>query len=202
MKGNVFAMAFLAVMAVGFFTGCKMGNGNVTSQERTNVISHEKTAEGFNEITLIGAGNVNVHPGENYRVIVTTDNNLQDRIITTVNGNTLWITQKSGSFNSTELTIDVYLPELRNISLDGAGNIKINAGEACELDLSLSGAGNIDAQNFQVQNITITHSGVGNSKIWATNTLHGNLSGVGNILYKGNPAINVKRTGVGTIKPL
>jgi len=200
MKGNVLVLG--AIMILGFFSGCHLGNGNVTSQERTNVISEEKTAEGFNGITLIGVGNVNVHPGENYRVIVTTGSNLQDRVITTVDGKTLQITQKSGSFNSTELTIDVYLPELKNITLDGAGKFKVHAGETSELDLSISGTGNIDAQNFQVQNITITHSGVGTSKIWATDTLNGNLSGVGKILYKGNPAIHVNKTGVGTIEPL
>jgi len=202
MKNNVFAAAFLAAMAVGFFTGCKMGNGNVTSQERTNLISQEKTAEGFNDIELDGVGNVNVYPGENYRVIVTTDSNLQDRVVTTVNGSTLQITQKSGPFKSTELTIDVYLPELKSITLDGAGEFKINDGEAFELDLSLSGTGSIDAQYFKAQNITITHSGVGTSKIWATDTLNGNLSGVGKILYKGNPTIHVNKTGVGTIEPL
>jgi len=194
MKNNVFVVVFLAVMAVGFFTGCNMENHKAISQERT--------VEEFTDITLVGAGNVFVHPGEDYKVIVTTDSNLQDRVVTTVNSNTLQITQSSGSFSSTELTIDVYLPELKSISLDGAGNFKINAGAASELDLSLSGAGDIDAQNFQVKKITITHSGVGTSKIWATDTLNVNLSGAGKILYKGNPTKNVNKTGVGTIKPL
>lgn len=48
---------------------------------------------------------------------------------------------------------------------------------------------NIDAQNFQVQDVTITHSGIGNIKIWATNTLNVTFSGIGDILYKGNPTI-------------
>jgi len=194
MKNKVFTMAFLAVITAGFITGCNMGNFNVISQERT--------AEGFNEIALTGMGNINVHPAENYKVIVTTDSNLQDRVATTVNGNTLRITQKSGSFSSTELDIDVYLPELKSISLNGAGNFNINAGEASELNISISGTGNINAQNYQVENITITHSGVGTSKIWATNTIKGNLSGVGSIFYKGNPTISVNKTGVGTIEAL
>jgi len=194
MKNKVFAMVFLAVITIGFLTGCNLGNFNVTSQERT--------VEGFNDISLIGVGNVNVHPGENFKVVVTTDSNLQDRVITTVNGNTLLITEKSGSFSSTELDIDVYLPELKNISLSGAGNFNIYAGEAFDLEIYTSGTGNIDAQNYQVENITITHSGVGTSKIWATNTLKGNLTGVGNILYKGTPTISVNKEGIGTIKPL
>jgi hypothetical protein len=194
MKGNVLVLVFVVIVIFGGFTGCDIGNGNVIDQDRT--------VEGFNGIKLDGVGDVKVHTGENYRVVVTTDSNLQDRVLTTVNGNILRITQRSGSFNATRLTIDVYLPELTSISLNGAGNFTVNSGDASELNLSLSGTGNINAQNFEVQNVTITHSGVGNARIWATNTLNGNLSGVGNILYKGNPTINVNRTGVGNFKPL
>jgi len=195
MKSKV--LVILVIMLLAIFTGCDfgyMGNRYVVSQERT--------VEGFYGVKLGGAGNINVHPGEDYKVIVTTDSNLQDRVITTVNGNVLLITQKSGHFNATRLTIDVYLPEIKNISLNGAGNIKIFNGNSSELAISLSGAGNIDAQDLKVQNATINHSGVGNTKIWATDLLSGSLSGVGNILYKGNPTINVKRTGVGNVKPL
>jgi hypothetical protein len=203
MKSNVLVLAFGAIVIFLGFTGCiinVMDSGNVAGNG--NVISQERAVEGFNGITLDGAGNVNVHPGEKNKVVVTTDSNLQDRVLTTVNGNTLLITQSSGSFNAKELTIDVYLPELASISMNGAGNFTVNSGKASELTFSLSGAGNINAQNFQVQNIHITHSGVGDAKIWATDSLNGTLSGVGNIRYKGSPTVNVNRTGVGNIRPL
>jgi hypothetical protein len=198
MKSNVLVLILWVIAIFWGFTSCDIGNGNGNG----NVISQERTAEGFNGITLVGVGNVNVHPGENYKVVVTIDSNLQDRVLTTVNSNTLRITQRSGTFNAKELSIDVYLPELTSISLDGAGNFTVNSGSASELTFSLSGAGNINAQNFQIQNVTIAHSGVGNAKIWATNTLSGTLSGVGNIYYKGNPILNVNRTGVGNITHL
>jgi len=194
MKSNVLVSVFWAIVIFLAFTGCDIGNGNIISQERA--------AGGFNSITLDGVGNVNVHPGENNKVVVTTDSNLQDKVLTSVNGNTLRITQRSGSFNANELTIDVYLSELTRISLNGTGNFTVKNGNASELALSISGTGNINAQNFQIQNAVITHSGVGDVKIWATDSLTGTLSGVGNIRYKGNPTINVKRTGVGNITPL
>jgi hypothetical protein len=194
MKSNVLVLFFGTIVIFWIFTGCNIDNGNVISQERT--------AEGFSGIKLDGVGNVNVHTGEDYRVVVTTDSDLQDRVLTTVDGNILRITQRPGSFNAKELTIDVYLPELTSISLNGAGNFTVDSGNTSELTISLFGTGNIDAQNFQVQNINITHSGAGNAKIWAINSLNGTLSGVGNIRYRGNPTINVNRTGVGSITPL
>jgi len=192
MRKNV--LAFLGLILMMIFLGCTIGNRNVISQERT--------IEGFNGVKFEGVGNVNIYPGENYRVIVKTDNNLMDRVSTTVSGNILQITQKSGQFNASELTINVYMPEIKNITLNSAGNIKVFNGNSSELSISLSGAGNIEAQDLQVQNVTVNNSGAGNIKIWAINTLNGTLSGAGNILYKGNPTININKTGAGNINPL
>jgi len=192
MRKNV--LAFLGLILMMVFLGCEKGNGNVISQERN--------VEGFNGIKFEGVGNVNVYPGENYWVIIKTDSNLMDRVLTTVSGNILQITQKSGQFNASEITINVYMPEIKNITLNSAGNIKVFNGNYSELSISLSGAGNIEAQDLQVQNVTVNNSGTGNIKIWAINTLNGTLSGAGNISYKGSPTINVNKTGAGNINPL
>ena len=181
-------------MLMVIFIGCDMGNGNIKSEERT--------VEGFNGVKLEGVANINVYPGENYRVIVKTDSNLMDRVLTTVSGNILHISQKSGIFNATELTIDVYMPEIKSITLSGTGNIKVFNGSSPVLNITLSGTGNIDALNFKVEDITINHSGTGNSKIWAENTLNVTLSGTGNILYKGTPTITLNKTGTGNINSL
>ena len=192
MRRNV--LSFFGFILMVVFLGCEMGNGDVISQERN--------VEGFNGVKLEGVGNVNVYPGETYRVTVKTDSNLIDKVLTTVSGNILQITQKSGTFNATELTINVYMPVIERITLTGAGNLKVFNGDSSELSISLSGSGNIDTQNLEVQNVTINSSGSGNSKIWATNTLKGTLSGSGNISYKGTPTVTVSTTGTGKIKQL
>lgn len=189
MKSNVSVLVFGAIIAFGFFSGCY--NGDVTSQERA--------VGEFTGIELAGTGDVNVHFGEEFKVIVTTDSNVQGKVVTRVERNTLCITQRSGPFYASELTIDVFMPEpeLRAISLIGTGSFRVASGNATELDISLSGTGDINAQYFQVEKVTVTHSGVGDAKIWATNTLHGNLSGVGDILYRGSPTVTVKKSGSG-----
>jgi len=192
MRKNV--LAFFGFILMVFFLGCTVGNRDVISQERN--------VEGFNGIKFEGVGNVNVYPGENYLVIVKTDSNLMDRVLTTVSGNILQITHKSGQFNASELTINVYMPEIKSIALNSAGNIKVFNGNSSELNISLSGAGNIEAQDLQVQNVTVNNSGAGNVKIWAINTLNGTLSGAGNILYKGSPTVNINKTGTGNINSL
>ncbi|MCL2289742.1 MAG: DUF2807 domain-containing protein [Bacteroidetes bacterium] len=179
-----------------FLTACdKAGNGDVVSQERM--------ANDFNGIVIDGVANVNVHSGEDYKVIVTTDINLQSKVLVEVKNNVLYIGTKSiKSFKPTKLIVDVHLPELQSINLKGVGNVKLSNGEASSLQISLSGAGGIDAQNYQVENVVINHSGVGDAKIWVTTSLSGTLSGVGDIYYKGNPIINVSVSGVGKLKKL
>ena len=193
MKNNQLVFTFLVILLLGFISSCyNMGDRQVVSEERG-------IAGFFNSISSDGVGNVNVHFGENFRVTVTTDSILQYRVLVTVNDNILRITQSPGAFNATKLTIDIHLPELKNISLHGAGNFIINNGNASEFNIALTGSGNIYAQNFQVQHLTITHSGVGTARVWATNSLNGSHSGVGNIIYRGNPVKNITSTGIGTI---
>jgi len=188
-------IVFLLFTSVLFLTSCiviKVG-GDIDNAIKGNgdIVRQERTVSGFYGLTINGAADVNVQTGENYKVVVATDNNLQEFVFVDIKDNFLQINTKS-NIKPTRLMIDVYLPKLQSINLNGVGNVKLSNGKASSLELSLSGVGNIDAENYQVENITMKQSGVGNSKIWATNSLTGTLSGVGNIHYKGNPMVSVK----------
>jgi len=191
----------IVVLIAGFISGCSLndkinGNGNITSTDRT--------VTEFTGIVLEGMGNINIYFSENYKVIVTTDSNIQDIVTIEVKNNFLYVDEIRGDgIKPTKLNIDVYLPELEDINLKGAGNIKIENGKnAPVLNLNLSGAGNIEVQYYEVENVNVTLSGTGDIKTWVTNNLSSNISGVGNIYYKGNPTKNIKITGIGNVKEL
>jgi len=201
MRVNWLISMFLVVVFLTFLNGCSLdnqikGNGNVVSQERT--------ASDFYNVILDGVGDVNIHNAENYRVTVTTDSNIQDIITITVNGNNLHIDGKktNNGFSPTKLVIDVYLPEIKSIELNGVGNIGIINGKESNLEIKLSGVGNINGQNYEAENVSISLSGVGDIRTWATKNLTGSISGVGNVLYKGEPTINVNTNITGNIKKL
>jgi hypothetical protein len=188
------------IISVGF-AACDMGNNLIGNG---NIISQERTAEGFNGIMLNGVGDINVNFAETYKVIVTTDSNIQDIVAVKVDGTYLCI-DKIHSHNGlkpTKLVIDVYLPEIKKLNLKGVGNISIDNGVGEDLEISLHGVGNVNASNYQIKKGTVDLSGVGNIKIWATKELNGNLTGVGDILYKGNPMRNVRSDGVGKIRSM
>ena len=194
-------VVFVLFTGMLFFTSCVFSISGIKGDG--NVVSQERAASGFYGLAINDAANVNVHHGEDYKVVVTTDNNLQEFVFVEVKNDVVHInTKPNANLKPTKLIVDVYLPELQSIILNGVGNVKLSEGNASDLKISLSGVGNVDAQNYQVENIAITQSGVGNSKIWATNSLSGTLSGVGNISYKGNPTVNVKVSGVGKVTNL
>ena len=192
--------AILAILTMIFLSGCYfggliIGNGIITKDERQ--------IKGFDSIVLDGAASINVYTAEDFKVFVTTDSNILDIILTTVRDNTLFISERNNSsLNTSNLRIDIYLPELQSIELNGAGNIDVYHGEASYLKLKLSGAGNIDAKNYKVEKMDISLSGLGNAKVWVTGVLSGSLSGLGSIRYKGEPIKNVDVSGLGQIKPL
>ena len=196
---------FVLFTSMLFLASCNVTNaingGRNAIKGDGNVVNQERTASEFSGITINGAANVNVHPGEDYKVVVTADDNLQEYVSIEVNNNILSVNTKD-NLKPTKLIVEVYLPELQSINLTGVSNVTISDGKASNLEITLSGVGNIYAQNYQVQNVAITQSGVGNASIWATDSLSGSLSGVGNIRYKGNPEKSVKVSGVGSVNKL
>jgi hypothetical protein len=190
-------IVFVLLTSMLFLTSCDEIKGD------GNVVTVERVASDFSAITIDGVANVNVLQSEFYKVEVTTDGNLQEFVSAEMKNNVLFIkTESNVNLNPTKLMVDVYLPELKSIDLNGVGNVKLSNGSASDLSISLSGVGNIDAQDYQVENIVIDQSGVGNAKIWATNSLSGSLSGVGSISYKGNPMLKVDVSGIGKLSKL
>jgi len=190
-----------------FMTGCIIHFGDMNETKGNGrVVVRERSIEQFDSITLNGVGKINIYPGqkyngESYKVVVTTDSNIQEIIEVKVKSGCLYIDYKNNfSLNPTKLVLDVYLPELKEVCLSGVGDIFISNGNANSLDISLSGVGNINALNYLVKNIDIQLSGVGDARIWATQNLSGRLSGIGDIVYKGNPTNNIKVNGIGKVR--
>jgi len=197
MKNRVFIISFLAIIVLVLFAGCDLynvhGNGHITSEERA--------VDKFDSIVLDGVGNINVHPSNDHKVVITTDSNIQDMIKISVNNEILCVTERNRwGFDATKLNIDVYLPEIKSVELNGVGNINILEGKTDNFNIYMCGVGDIDAQNYKAKDIYIKHSGVGDAKIWAVDSINGSLTGIGNILYKGDPHKDIRVKGIGTVK--
>jgi hypothetical protein len=87
------------------------------------------------------------------------------------------------------------------LTLGGAGDVTLS-GEADSAAILIGGAGKIDAAGLKVQTADIDLSGLGDATLWVTGKLTGSISGAGNVDYYGDPATDLKTTGLGVFKSL
>lgn len=77
--------------------------------------------------------------------------------------------------------------------LNGSGDLKV-AGTARQAILMLRNSGDLDAEDLKAEDVDATVNGSGSISCYVSGTLKCNISGSGDVGYKGNPA-NVHSTG-------
>jgi hypothetical protein len=87
-----------------------------------------------------------------------------------------------------------------SVSISGAGNIELS-GKCTSLDATISGAGDLDARKLDANAVKVSISGAGDAKVNALNSLDASVSGVGSILYSGDPQERkVRISGLGSVR--
>jgi len=81
------------------------------------------------------------------------------------------------------------------VNLAGAGNLNLS-GTADTVDVRMAGAGRLDALELQTRVASINLAGVGMVRISCSDNLSIVAGGVGNVEYRGNPAIDMTRGGL------
>jgi hypothetical protein len=146
----------------------------VTNMHGANVLTFTIGVKDLGALTVSGAGDVKM------------DGLTASRLKVTMSG--------AGRIDFSGLSLDSL-----SLTLSGAGDVTLS-GEASSAAILLSGAGNIDAADFKVQTADIDLQGLGNATLWVTGKLTGSISGAGNIEYYGNPATDLKASGLGVFK--
>jgi len=83
--------------------------------------------------------------------------------------------------------------------INGAGNIVLR-GNANSSNCIINGAGNINAFSFSVKNCIAKVNGTGDCSVYVSDNLDAVISGVGNIIYDGNPkVVKSSISGIGNI---
>lgn len=145
----------------------------------------------------------NIEPSEHTRLVITYRNIDEIRL-----GGAAKISNQ-GTLQTNELLIRVDGAGLVNLSLEakelelklaGAGAITLK-GSVNEQRLELSGAGSLDAAELQSKTCNIELSGFGSAQVFVTDNLEAEVSGVGDIRFRGDPR-NIRRevTGLGRIE--
>lgn len=86
------------------------------------------------------------------------------------------------------------------VTLSGAGGVRIDGGEVVSQSVTLSGVGDYQAIELASATTEVRNSGVGSIDVWATERLVVDISGAGDVRYRGSPTTEVSITGVGSFE--
>ncbi|XOV66136.1 MAG: head GIN domain-containing protein [Fluviicola sp.] len=189
------------------------GNGKVTKMDRS--------VGPFKEIHVSGIVDVVITQGDQEKVVVETDSNLQEYVSTEVDGNKLVIKNAKGNFKKlSKMVAHVTVKDLSKIKSTGVGDMTCegviesnslaldinNVGDlslkldCVALEVDLNGVGNLTLEGT-AQKATVTSSGVGNLKAYDLEVATMNMkhSGVGNASIYVSEDLTLKYTGVGNV---
>lgn len=86
-------------------------------------------------------------------------------------------------------------------SISGSGSFGFSGtGKVTDADLSISGSGDFNAPGLEITNLEAGISGSGSCDCFVTGKLEARISGSGDVLYSGNPRIDVSSSGSGKVR--
>jgi hypothetical protein len=226
---KTFQISFSMLVAAVLLTGCTLVSMGKNIQPMTPsdvVITENRSVTGFTGIDFSTFGKVTITQGTSESLTITGSDNIVPLVTTTITNGTLIIKTKDNidilevisdniliinitvkdlnqltNSGACQITMEQLNTDSIDITLSGAGDIDI-AGETTTAKIDLSGAGSVAAAELKAKNADVTISGIGSAEIWVTDVLTGNISGVGNIRYFGDPSLNTEKTGLGNYESL
>jgi len=187
-------------------------------------VRQARTVSAFSKIESGGAFDIVVDAAAPATsVVVEASSAVIDKVTTEVHDGTLEIGEQPGTYNwnSGKMAVIIGMKSLAALRMSGAGTATVKnihggtfgaavsgagsvtlAGTTGSFSATLDGAANLDAAALKAHSATVTIAGTGSAKVWASDSLTGDVSGVGSITYFGHPA-HVQRSvsGVGSIGP-
>lgn len=150
----VMSMLAVSIVSCKFPFGLVRGSGNIETE--TVEVS------GFNEVHIIGIGNLIIEQGGEESLVIEADDNILPLIEAEVSGDTLTIGIKRGFNFIPASKIKFYLTviDLDNILLSGAGDIDGKKFNTDTLEFEISGTGDIDF-NINADKVETRSSGAG-----------------------------------------
>ena len=122
-----FLLGGLAVALLYEFDGFG-GSSNSTTDGSGVSATQVRDVAAFDSVELAGSNNVVIRVGEKQSVVVRADDNLLDRVTTTVQSGELVIANTPGSFTTkSPMSVEVAVPTLNALTLTGNGNMVVDS---------------------------------------------------------------------------
>lgn len=231
MQRPLVALAALAALALSscvfvvgtdgdLHTSSAWNDSNTSKWRGSGVLaSQTRTLADFREVRVRGSGDVRIQVGQATGAVVRCDDNLIERVRTTVTDGVLVIELEPGSYSFKQrLELDLTTPTLASCGIEGSGDATLSGlaggdlrlgisgsgsiratGTVDALHAAVSGSGSIAARELGARTASVSIAGSGDVHVWASENLDVSISGSGDVLYRGSPALNRSIAGSGSI---
>ena len=157
--------------------------------------------ERFDEIELRGGGSVTIRQGAEQRVTMLRGDPSLTRF--RVEDGRLTIDACIRSCRDYDLEIEIVVPEIDAVAIQGGGHIATQGGfgDPRELTAAVSGGGMLDLRSINATSVTAAVQGGGSIRARARANLVAAVQGGGSITYWGDPQVVSNISGGGSIRP-
>lgn len=187
-KGVLIALA--AVGAATFAAaGCDVLDHSIKGSGK--IESESREAAPFTGVFINGSADVTVTYGVEQSVTVTTDDNLLPIITTEVSNGVLVIDSKEPYSSTHGVKVDVSVPKLESIGIDGSGDVRVENAPlenvpVANFIIDIDGSGNVEVPALNASATRVGIDGSGDVRLKGTGAeLHAEIDGSGNIDAEG-----------------
>ncbi|MCD4751458.1 MAG: DUF2807 domain-containing protein [Anaerolineaceae bacterium] len=126
------------------------------------LVTEEREIGAVDEVQIGGTGILHLKQGESAELIIGAEDNLMDRIKTSVVGDRLIIQPESDWFNlwfpTKEIHYYLTLPSIEELDAAGSITVEIESLNTDDLAISLSGSSNLQAVELETENFILSVS--------------------------------------------
>jgi len=174
-----------------------------------NIIDREFDLQGFTVVNVGNGFHVEIAQGSDYRVTVSIDDNVLDRLVVQKDGDRLKIGLKPGSYTNLNLDAVITTPTLNGVELSGGSHCDVTGvsssndfsvvlsdgshvviiGSAGDLRVDASDGSRIDLSRFEVASAMVVFSDGSNGSVYVDVKLDVDLSDGSHLDYYGDPVL-------------
>jgi hypothetical protein len=218
-------LIFGFAIAISLFFGCSKNENPVDNNQIVGsgkLVSESRVVGTFTGIQVTNFAKVFITQDTVESLRLESDDNIIDRVVTSVTSNMLIVGLRDGSYSKVTVNVYASMKTIKRFESTGTAEFStINSIQTDSLTCKITGAGSFtltgktnyesieiigsgDVHNFNLISsfCSVTISGAGNVEAYVTQQLDATIAGTGNITYAGNPpVVHQIISGVGTIQP-
>ncbi|HEX3079888.1 MAG TPA: head GIN domain-containing protein, partial [Puia sp.] len=158
-----------------------------------NILSYIEVIQEGDRITIKTKEGINLIPSGDLKVSVTspTYKSIEVSGSSDIIGQTKITSSDDLSLEASgagDIKMEVDAPKI-TAGISGSGSVNLK-GQARDFDVNLTGAGHAYCYDLLTENTTVDISGAGSAQLYASVKLTADISGAGNISYKGNASVS------------